>query len=321
MNNFKYKHIPVMLNEAIEYLDIKKGGSYIDCTLGGGGYTKEILKKIGEEGEVVSFDLDILAVNNANNFKKEKKIDNLKIINDNFKNLSNNIKKIYKKDKKFDGIVFDLGLSSAQLEDRNRGFSFKLDASIDMAFGPVSKNRSTEYIINNYKEEDLKRIFNIYGEERFAPRIAKKICEERKKDKIKTAKRLSDIINSAIPERFKKRKTDPSTKSFQALRIATNDELANLEKALPQAVDLLKKEGRIVVITYHSLEDRIVKNFFKTENKPCQCPPEFPICICNKRASIKIIPEKGKKFILPSGDEINTNKRARSAKLRVAIKI
>jgi 16S rRNA (cytosine1402-N4)-methyltransferase len=321
MNNFKYKHISVMLTEAIKYLNIKKNGSYIDCTLGGGGYTKEILKRIGKDGEVVSFDLDPLAINNAQSFIKNKKIDNLKIINDNFKYLSRNIKKIYKENKKFDGIVFDLGLSSAQLEDRNRGFSFKLDASVNMAFDGRSDEKSTEYIINYYKEEDIKKILNIYGEERFGGRIARKICEEREKNPIKTAKQLADIINSAIPEKFKKGKINPSTKSFQALRIATNNELLNLEEALPQAIDLLKKSGRIVVITYHSLEDRIVKKFFKDESSPCKCPPEIPICVCGKKASVKIIPEKGKKFILPSKDEININKRARSAKLRVAFKI
>ncbi|MGP8320897.1 MAG: 16S rRNA (cytosine(1402)-N(4))-methyltransferase RsmH [Methanosarcinaceae archaeon] len=319
-----YKHIPVMLNEVIKYLKIKIGGKYIDCTFGGGGYTFKIIEKIGKNGEIVAIDMDEMAIKNAKIQINKKKIKNIALIHDNFKNLEQVIKKKYNDIKIFDGIVLDLGLSSAQLEDRNRGFSFKSDTPLNMSFGNNvldAKIQTTEYIVNNLKQEELCRIFRKYGDERFAKRIAQNICEERKINIIKTTDSLVKIIKSAIPKKFQKNRIHPATKVFQALRIATNNELNNLEEVLPIAIKILKKGGRIVVISYHSLEDRIVKHFFKREIKNCLCPPIIPECRCEHKAQIKLILKNRKKLILPSEKEIINNTRARSAKMRVAEKL
>ncbi len=314
----KYHHIPVLLDEVIKYLNPQAGGKFIDCTLGGGGYTFEIAKRIGDSGKVIALDLDDLAIKNAKILIKKNKNKNIILNHGNFKNLQAIINKISKKTEpldNFNGIVFDLGLSSAQLEDRNRGFSFLMDTPLDMAFGRDGKK--TTDIINKYSEDDLIKIFKEYGEEKFAKPIAKKIVIFRKKKKITTTKELAELVQRTIPKKFQNKNIHPATKVFQALRIATNDELTNLEKALPQAIKLLKKGGRIAVVSFHSLEDRIVKNYFKKESKDCLCPPKIPVCQCHHKASLKII---NKKIITPSDEEIKNNPRARSAKLRVAEK-
>lgn len=294
-----YFHIPVMLKEAIEYLQIKLGGNYIDGTLGGGGYSKVISEKIGEQGSLLSIDLDPLAINNflLNNLK------NVVVVNDNFANLEEIVKQ-NKKGQKFDGIVVDLGLSSAQLDDRDRGFSFLNDTDLNMSFGPASEN-DTEYIINSYSVRDLESVIKEYGEESWARKIANSIVLYRRKKKIKTTKELVDIITSTIPRKFWSRKTHPATKTFQALRMETNGELDNLKKFLPAALKLLKKEGRLVVISFHSLEDRIVKNFFRDLSRE-----EKPV--------IKILTPKP---LVPSAEEIKNNFRSRSAKLRAIEKL
>lgn len=321
----EYKHIPVMLKEVIEYLDPKEGENFIDCTLGGGGYTAEILKKVGAKGSVLAFDADEMAIKNAK--QKFKNKTNIKIIHENFKNLQTIIneaseKEIPKKQKAdgYNGIVFDLGISSAQLEDRNRGLSFQLDAPLDMSFDQRAENteHGTEYIVNKYKQEELEKIFKEYGEEKFSRSIAKKIVEARKEDEIKTTGQLVEIIRSAIPKRFQNSKIHPATKVFQALRIETNQELESLQEVLPQAVELLKEGGRLVIVSFHSLEDRIVKHFFKRESKACLCPPKQMICNCDHEAKIKIIT---KKIVVPTEEEVTINPRARSAKLRAAIRI
>ena len=331
-----YKHIPVMLKEVLEYLDPKSGQEFIDCTLGGAGYTVEIAKRVGATGKVLAIDLDKLAIENAKKvFKKTRlrqgyggQVKNVILIYGNFKNLQKIIKEEFKGERdKFDGIVFDLGLSSAQLEDKSRGFSFQLDAPLDMAFGQETGNRKqeTEFIINNYKQEELTKILREYGEEKFARRIARKIVDYRNDKSIKTTGQLVYIIESAVQAIYNNnlrhsgaRKIHFATRTFQALRIATNKELESIEIALPQAVDLLRKGGRIAVISYHSLEDRIVKRFFKKESKSCLCPPDIPICQCGHKTQIKILT---KKIVLPSEEEIKINPRARSAKMRVAEKI
>lgn len=293
-----YHHTPVMLDEILEYLKSQVGKKYIDCTLGGAGYTTAISKKIGDCGEVIAIDLDELAIKNAQALISEQNLKNITLINDNFKNLRALIGERFPKETKFDGIVFDLGLSSAQLDDEARGFSFKGERPLDMSFGPANNN-STEEIVNNYPLLELTRIFREYGEEKYAYQIAKAIVEERKVKRIKTTLDLVSIIEKKIPFRYRS-KIHPATRIFQALRMETNEELASLLEVLPSALNLLKPKGRIVIVSFHSGEDRIVKRFFKT------------------RDDIKIL---SKRPFIPSDLETEANPRARSAKLRVAEKI
>ncbi|MDD5291546.1 MAG: 16S rRNA (cytosine(1402)-N(4))-methyltransferase RsmH [Patescibacteria group bacterium] len=316
----EYKHEPVMIKEVLEYLRPGKGQFFIDCTLGGAGYTIAIAERVGETGRVLSIDLDEMAVANARGLISDKKLTNIILVNENFKNLSKIIKKYFPEENqtgRFSGIVFDLGLSSAQLEDKSRGFSFQLAAPLDMAFGPLA-GRRTEEIINNWPEADLKKIISEYGEEKFAGNIARSIIKRRKEGKIKTTGELTEIIAGAVPKKYQNARIHPATRTFQALRIATNDELENLRQVLPTAVSLLKSGGRIAVVSFHSLEDRIIKNFFRQEARGCLCPPNFPICQCGHKASLKILT---KKVIKPGGEEVAKNPRARSACLRVAEKI
>ncbi len=323
----EYKHTPVMLKEVLEYLDPQPGQYFIDCTLGGAGYTVAIAEKVGPKGKVVAIDLDKMAIENAKSQITNRKSLSIILVQDNFKNLSEIAKK-YFSNKKINGIVFDLGLSSAQLQDMDRGFSFQEDALLDMDFGCRSSRceagisdvgfQTTEYIVNNWKQEELEKIIREYGEERFAKRIAQGIVDYRENKQIKTTGQLVEIIKSAVPKKYLYGKIHPATRTFQALRIATNNELENLRKALPQAIDLLKSKGRIAVISYHSLEDRIVKRFFKQESRDCICPPNYPACRCQHKQQIKILT---KKVIMPAKEEVINNPRSRSAKLRVAEKI
>ncbi len=293
-----YQHIPVMLNEVIEYLKPRSGHKFIDCTLGGAGYTTTIAKKVGSQGKVIGIDLDELAIMNARIIISEQKLENITLLNGNFKNLKTIIGENFSEDTKFDGIVFDLGLSSAQLDDEARGFSFKGERPLDMSFGPDNTN-STEEIINVYPLLELTRIFREYGEEKHAYRIAKVIIEERKIKRIKTTADLVQIIEKAVPFRYRSR-IHPATRVFQALRMETNEELVSLKEVLPVAINLLKPKGRLVVVSFHSGEDRIVKRFLKGET------------------NVKILT---KRPLVPSDSEIEGNPRARSAKLRAAEKI
>ena len=313
----QYRHISVMLEEIIEALNLEKGDHIVDCTLGGAGYTVAIAGKIGEEGRVLSIDLDKLAIENARKLIEEKKINNITLVNDSFRHVGEIAKENFG-ERKADGIVFDLGLSSAQLDDAARGFSFKIDAPLNMSFGDEIQGEATEKIVNYRREEELTKIFREYGEERFASRIAKGIVQYRKSAGIRTTGQLVEIIKSAIPKRFQSGDIHPATRTFQALRIATNEELQSLEEALKGCLEVLETGARIAVVSFHSLEDRIVKNFFKEESKDCVCPPAFPVCACDHRARLKILT---KKPMLPSPEETKENPRARSAKLRVAEKI
>lgn len=292
-----YFHIPVMLNEVLNYLDPRPGKKYIDCTLGGAGYTIALAKEVGNNGQVIGIDLDELAIKNAQKLIAEQKLENIVLINNNFKNLKTAVGEKFSPEAKFDGIVFDLGLSSAQLDDEARGFSFKGDRPLDMSFGPVN-SRSTEEIVNSYPLLDLTRIFQEYGEERHAYRLAKAIVEERKTKRIKTTADLVAIVERVIPFRFRS-KIHPATRIFQALRMETNEELASLAEVLPDAVSLLKPHGKLVVVSFHSGEDRIVKRFLKAET------------------NLKILT---KRPLIPSEEETADNPRARSAKLRAAEK-
>ena len=306
-----------MLEEVIDNLQVKKGDFCIDGTLGAMGYTKELLKKVGKEGKVLSLDLDEKAIAEANKIKKEKSLDNLIIEHSNFKNIKEVVVKHFSLQQKFNCIVVDLGLSSDQLYDEDRSFSFKNDAPLDMAFSREELN-DTERIVNTYSQSELERIIKDYGEERFAKAISNNIVKERKEEAIKTGKRLQEIIAKSVPKRFWPKNINVATKTFQALRIATNEELQNIEEFLPQAIELLKPQGRLAVVSFHSLEDRIVKHYFKKEAKDCICPPKAPICVCEHKANIKILNPKG---ITASEEELERNPRARSARLRVVQKI
>ena len=318
----QYHHTPVMLNEVLEYLNPNLGDNFIDCTLGGGGYSKAILDKIGRKGRLIAIDLDELAINNfLENDKKD--YPNIYLVKDNFSHLESivqNFRTEFKLNKNFlfQGIVLDLGLSSAHLDDEKRGISFQKDADLDMSFGDsINKNRTKE-IINSYSQEDLKEIISKYGEERWAYRIAEFIVKRRREQKICTVFELVDIIKSAIPQKFQSRKIHPATKTFQALRIETNRELENLEIVLPIALNLLERGGRLAVVSYHSLEDRIVKRFFQRESRDCVCDASVYICECEHQKKIKKL---HKKVLKPSGEEIQANPRARSAKLRVVERV
>lgn len=310
----KFQHTPVLLEEVIKYLKPRNNGFYIDCTLGGAGYTKAISKVIGESGKILAIDLDQKAIANA----RKKNLSNVILVQENFGNLKKIVADNFPAGTLFNGIVMDLGLSSAQLDDRERGFSFLHKGPLDMSFDGRDIKNSTAYIVNNYKEEKLANIIKRYGEEKFAKRIAKKIIEERKKESINDSSRLGKIIAEAIPSFTRREGINPATKTFQALRIETNRELEALERVLPAALALLKKSGRLVVVSFHSLEDRIVKDFFKKESKDCLCPPELPVCACGHKASLKILTRKP---IEASEKEVRENQRSRSAKLRAAEKV
>jgi len=292
-----YSHIPVMIREVLKYLDVKEGKKFVDCTLGGAGYTIALAEQTGVRGKVLGIDLDRLALDNAQQIIKQKKIKNIVLVQGNFKNLENIVSENFKEGMKFDGIVFDLGLSSAQLADETRGFSFKGEHPLDMAFGP-DNDKSSADILNYYSLLELTKIFQEYGEEKHGYRIARAIIEARKTKKLETTVDLVNIIEKIIPFRFRS-KIHPATKIFQALRMETNEELSCLESVLPVAVKLLKKGGRIVVVSFHSGEDRIVKRFFKNSSE---------LTILTKRP------------LIPEEDELTSNPRARSAKFRAAEK-
>ena len=288
-----------MLDEIVSYLDPKPKEVIVDCTLGGAGYTSAIAGLVGKEGRVLALDLDELAISNAERLFKEKGIENVTMEQCNFKKIDEAVSKKLGSNKQVDGIVFDLGLSSAQLDDEARGFSFKGQRPLDMAFGP-DNTRSTSDIVNNYSVEELTGIFREYGEEKQAYKIAKRIAEERKSKRIETTDDLVSIIEKVIPLRPWS-KIHPATKVFQALRIETNEELESLKIALEKSEKLLKKGGRLVVVSFHSGEDRIVKNFLKER----------------KNESFRIVT---KKPIVATEMESKKNSRSRSAKLRAAIK-
>ena len=300
-------HIPVLLKEVLHYLIPKKGGGvYIDCTLGGGGHSKAILERIYPDGLLIGIDRDVEAIKAA---RKELSnfLDRAILIRDNFKNLEEILSNL--KIKVVSGVLFDLGVSSHQLRERERGFSFREDGHLDMRMDPTQKfNAST--LINNYTEEELVRIFGKYGEERFSKRIARLIVLERQKNPITTTKQLADLVIRALPKAKKRGRwrIHPATRVFQAIRIEVNQELDLLEKSLNQVIKVLEDKGRICVISYHSLEDRIVKNVFKKAEREK---------VAKENYGLKIIT---KKPIRASQEEIKRNPKARSAKLRVAEK-
>jgi 16S rRNA (cytosine1402-N4)-methyltransferase len=301
-------HIPVLLTETLTALAVQPGGRYIDCTLGGAGHAAAVLERASPGGQLLGIDADPAAIEKAREILAPFR-DAVLLVNDNFANLQSICIK-------YDffpvhGILFDLGLSSTQLESEGRGFSFQRDDPLDMRFSPGQKTTATD-IVNKSPEERLAQIIRTFGEETHARRIAREIVGQRP---VETTRQLARIIERAVGRRAK---IHPATRTFQALRIAVNHELEHLEQALRQAVELLGYEGRLVVISYHSLEDRIVKQFLLRESRGCICPPGTPVCVCNHTPSLRII---NKKVIIPSAAEIGLNPRSRSARLRAAERI
>jgi len=305
-------HKAVLLGKAIENLNLKEGSVVVDATLGAGGHSREILKRIGESGKLIVIDQDQEAIDD---FKKSVAGDlRVSLVKDNFSSLEGILGwlDIFS----VDAILADLGFSSDQMEDGERGLSFLKDGPLDMRLDQTNE-LTAEKIVNEYSLENIEKILREYGEEQFARNIAKKICEARKEKRIEKTFELIEILNIAIPEKFKHGKIHFATKTFQALRIAVNQELEVLEKFIPVAIEKLNPGGRLAIISFHSLEDRIVKNIFRENARGCICPSDFPKCVCGHAAKIKIITRKP---IAPSDLEVTENSRSRSAKLRVVEK-
>jgi 16S rRNA (cytosine1402-N4)-methyltransferase len=309
-----FEHKPVLLKETLEYLDLKPGGIYIDGTLGGAGHSSEIIKRIVPGGILLGIDQDSNATNAAKE-RLEAYKDNVIIVRDNFRNikaiaLENGFKEV-------DGVLLDIGVSSHQLDEDERGFSYMHDGPLDMRMD-TNRDHDASDIVNDASERELTRIISDYGEEKWAVRIAKFIIEERKNGRIETTFKLVDIIKRAIPAAARREGGHPAKRTFQALRIAVNDELEVLEQAVKDAVDILKPGGRVVVITFHSLEDRIVKTVFNSIERPCTCPPQLPICMCGKVPLLKVVTRKP---VTAGEEELESNTRSKSAKLRAAERV
>ncbi len=309
LKNIDIQHIPVMVPEVLKYLKVSAVGRYIDCTLGEGGHTKSILEASNPGGEVLGIDADHEAIEVSKN-RLERYGERFIFENSNFKN----IKKIAMKSNfvPCHGILFDLGVSSLQLDKESRGFSFRRKAPLDMRFS-INQTLTAEEVLNTFSESEISDILYQYGEERQSRKIARLIVENRP---LSNADQLSNLIKKNIKQT--NYKINPSTKTFQALRIYINEELNSLTQALEQSLEILEVGGRMAVISYHSLEDRIVKNYFKKESKYCICPPNIPECDCGHIPKLKVIT---KKPVSPSQSEIDANKRSRSAKLRVIERI
>lgn len=305
----EFKHTSVLPEESVDNLSIKSNGIYVDGTTGGGGHSRLIADKLSSEGRLIAIDRDKDALDAANRNLKDVKC-RVDFVHSNYteiKSVLNNLNI-----RKIDGALLDLGVSSFQLDNEQRGFSYMKDAPLDMRMD-AEDDFSAEDVVNVYSEKDLARIIREYGEEKWASRIAKFIVKERQSGRIETTGQLVEIIKSAIPAGARREGPHPAKRTFQAIRIEVNDELKGLEDAVENFMDVLEVEGRFCVITFHSLEDRIVKNKFKDRENPCICPPEFPVCVCGRKPDIKIIT---KKPILPAEEEIEMNPRSRSAKLR-----
>lgn len=308
----EFSHVSVLLYETVDSLNIKEDGIYVDCTLGGAGHTSLILSKLGENGRVIGIDRDDDALNNA----KEKINDpRLITVKDNFENIKSAV--LGAGYSRVDGILMDLGVSSHQLDIAERGFSYIKDAPLDMRMDQTAPLTAYD-VVNNYPERELVRILRDYGEERFAPKIASRICTARNASPIANTLELADIIASAIPAKFRYDGGNPAKRSFQAIRIEVNGELDCIPKAIEEGAEMLNVGGRMSIISFHSLEDRLVKTGFQKLERPCTCPSDFPVCVCGKKQSVKIIT---KKPILPSEEEIQNNSRSHSAKLRVCERV
>ena len=309
-----YTHRPVLLDECIEALNIRPEGVYLDGTLGRAGHSREIARRLSGSGRLICVDRDQAALDAAQERLGEW-MDRVTLVHSNFDRVSEILDELGISG--VDGMLFDLGVSSPQLDDGSRGFSYMADAPLDMRMDR-SEGLTAADVVNTWSQEELRRILFQYGEERYAPLIAAAIVRHREERPIETTLELVDIIKEAMPARALKEKQHPAKRSFQAIRIAVNDELSSVDRMIQGAVPKLNKGGRLAVITFHSLEDRIVKTGFGAFAKGCICPPDFPVCVCGRTPDIKLV---NKKPILPSQQEIEENPRARSAKLRVAEKL
>lgn len=308
----KFSHKTVLLKETLEFLNINSSGVYVDGTAGGAGLSLEIAKRLSENGKLISIDRDPDAILTCRQRLKEYK--NVSVVQDNFANVSDIVHNLGLES--IDGMVLDLGVSSYQLDEAERGFSYKNDAMLDMR---MSKSGESAYdVVNGFEYGDLKRIISRYGEEKFSSRIAAKIVEYRNKKPIETTTELAEIVKNAIPSAARREGGHPAKRTFQAIRIYVNQELESLEKGLEESFKILKKGGRLLVITFHSLEDRIVKEKMTEWSKGCICPPSFPICVCGQVPKARFV---HKKAIKPTEEEISINFRSRSAKLRVCEKL
>ncbi len=306
----EFHHISILLQECLEGLHIKPDGVYIDATLGGAGHSFHIAQQLTDGGTLLCIDRDDTALANA-----EKRLapvrDRVRLCKSDFRNLDAVLAQ--EGFTKADGILFDLGVSSPQLDVAERGFSYMQEAPLDMRMDR-SQGFTAYTVVNEWSREEIRRILFAYGEERYAPLIAAAIERVRAEKPIETTTELVDVIRSAMPAKALREKQHPAKRSFQAIRIAVNDELDAVREAMVKAIDVLAPQGRLAVITFHSLEDRIVKEAFRQAAQGCTCPPEFPICVCGNKPKVKLITRKP---LLPTGDELDENARARSAKLRV----
>lgn len=309
----EFKHFSVMLEECIEMLDIKEDGIYVDCTLGGAGHSKEIIKKLSPKGRLIGIDQDLDALKAAK--EKLRDFNNVTYVHNNFYNIKDILESLGIE--KVDGILMDLGVSSYQLDQGERGFSYMKEAALDMRM-----NREDPFsaynVVNEYSEDELFRILRDFGEEKFSKRIANRIVEKRKIKPVETTLELVKIIDECIPAKFKREGGHPAKRTFQGIRIEVNSELSILDRAIGDGIEALNEDGVMAIITFHSLEDRIVKNKFRDLVDPCKCPKELPMCVCGKKPIIKLI---NKKPIEATKEELENNSRSKSAKLRGCKKI
>ena len=306
----EFKHYSVLLEETIEHLNIRPDGIYVDGTLGGAGHASEVARRLSDKGSIIGIDQDAAAIEAAGIRLKdfgEKVI----IVRSNYCDMKSQLGKLGID--KVDGIVLDLGVSSYQLDTAERGFSYREDAPLDMRMDRRQKMTARD-IVNDYEERELYRVIRDYGEDKFAKNIAKHIVAARQKAPIETTGQLTEIIRASIPMKFQKKSGHPAKRTFQAIRIELNQELEVLKNSLDAMIDLLNPGGRLCIITFHSLEDRIVKSAFRKNENPCTCPSDFPVCVCGKISKGSIITRKP---ILPSKEEMEENSRAKSAKLRI----
>ncbi len=305
-----FEHKSVLLEETVNGLNIKPDGIYVDGTLGGGGHAYEVCKQLNDKGRFIGIDQDEAAIKAASS----RLIDfgeRVTIVRSNYCDMKSKLQELGID--KVDGIVLDLGVSSYQLDTANRGFSYRMDAPLDMRMDTRQK-MTAKNIVNEYSEMDLFRIIRDYGEDKFAKNIAKHIVLAREKDPIETTGQLIEIIKRAIPMKFQKTAGHPAKRTFQAIRIELNRELEVLRENLDDMIELLNKDGRICIITFHSLEDRIVKGIFRKNENPCTCPSHFPVCVCGNESKGRVVTRKP---ILPSAKELEENSRSKSAKLRI----
>lgn len=314
MNHTEFHHISILLDECLDALQIRPDGTYMDATLGGAGHSLRIAQRLGQGGRLICIDRDDEALANAR--KRLAPVwDRVTLAKSDFRALDEVL--AAEGLDGADGILFDLGVSSPQLDEAERGFSYMHDAPLDMRMD--RQQTLTAYdVVNTWSREDIRRILFEYGEERYAPLIAAAIEHRRAEQPVKTTGELVDIIRGAMPAAALREKQHPAKRSFQAIRIAVNDELGAVREAMGKAIDVLKPGGRLAVITFHSLEDRIVKEAFRSAAQGCTCPRDFPVCVCGKKPRVKLI---SRKPILPGAAEVKENARARSAKLRVCEKL